>query len=115
MVKVYHRGKKRRLESLGDNLNRIEGEIDFLKANFRPSPEVNKFMRALQGERSYVIRQIHIGTQSQKEREEDRQERLAVANKNRSEKMKRTWRFVDAIQRNYYPKKSKKRLRSELT
>ncbi|OLD30275.1 MAG: hypothetical protein AUI62_01695 [Thaumarchaeota archaeon 13_1_40CM_2_39_7] len=77
--------------SLEDRLKDIERELEALKI-FRITPQLNKFNRNLMGERSFIL----------------------TANRNRSEKMKRTWRYLKAIQKNYPVKLSLRELRTAL-
>lgn len=103
------RAKSKRIAELKRTLEKIEQELGILR-KFRKTPQTEKLERHLQGERSYILRQIHTLSSSPKEQEEDKKKRVVVANKNRSEKMKRIWRFRKAIKKNYAPEKSEKEI-----
>jgi hypothetical protein len=107
--------RKKRLEDFKKSFENIEKEIRVLQS-FRSTPQQRRFLRQLFGERSYINRQIALATAAPAPLlAAERQKRAAEANKNRSEKMKRTWRYFSSIQENFYPDKSKKVLRSEFT
>lgn len=100
-----------RLQSLKDRLRDIERELEALKP-FRLTPQLKRFQRALFGEQSFVRKEISKLTATREEKETQRSERQSLANKNRSEKMKRVWRYLKAIQKNYPTKLSAKELRT---
>jgi hypothetical protein len=102
------RSQNKKIAELKKTLEKIEQELSILR-KFRRSPQTEKLERHLQGERSYILRQIHTLTSSPKE-QEDKKKRLVAANKNRSEKMKRIWRFRKAIKKNYAPEKTEKEI-----
>ena len=88
-----------KLQSFKDRLRDIENELEALKI-FRPTTQLAKFRRQLIGEQSFVKMEI-VKLQSRKEeREKAREERILSANKNRRDKMKRTWRYIKSIQKN---------------
>lgn len=101
------------LQSLKDRLRDIERELEALKI-FRLTPQLKKFQRALIGEQSFVKSEISRLTLSTEEKQTARSELLKIANKNRSEKMKRTWRYLKAIKKNYPVDLSTKELRTAL-
>jgi len=84
---------KKRIES-------IEREIQALSA-FRKTPQLQKFLRQLQGERSHVQQQIEQKTKTLEQAKADHEAKLAKAQHNRSEKNKRNWRYAKAIADNY--------------
>lgn len=102
-----------RVQSLKDRLRDIERELDALKV-FRLTPQLKKFQRALFGEQSFVRKEIAKLTSTKEEKEKQRSAQLQLANKNRSEKMKRTWRYLKAIKENYPTELSLRELRSAL-
>ena len=100
----------KKLQSLKNRLAEIDKELKVL-AQFRPTKALSEFKRRLQGEKSHVKQQIRI----QKPHKETRRERTRLqkqANRNRSQKMKRSWRYFRALQENYYPNKSLREIRS---
>ena len=97
---------KKQLESVESEIKKISG--------FRDTPALRKFIRNLQGEASHLREQISHSARTKEEKEIEQQERLYLANKNRSEKMKRTWRYLKVIQANYPTKLSLRELRSAL-
>lgn len=100
-----------KLEKLQKELDKINAELERL-IEFRETPFLKKFRRQLEGEKSQIMAQIAKLTQTQEKKQKERQERQQLANKNRSEKMKRTWRYLKAIQKNYPTKLSLRELRS---
>lgn len=104
------RRNRRKIAALKLRLGKIDQELSALR-QFRRTPHIEKLERHLQGERSYVKEQIR---KLERERIEKPFERTAAeANKRRSESMKKQWRFFKAIQKNQYPDKSVKEIRSE--
>lgn len=100
----------KKLQRLRQRLAEIETELKKLEG-FRATKALLQFRRQLAGEQSYLKRQIHL----QKPRRISAAERRRIAsqaNRNRSEKMKRTWRYFRAMQENYYPDKNLKEIRS---
>lgn len=103
----------KKIRSLRDALKNIKKELKALD-QFRPTKQLEKFRRRLAGEYSFVKRQIELIERAEKESIRTKKERLEKANRNRSEKNKRTWRYVKSIQQNYAPDKSLKEIRSLL-
>lgn len=95
---------------LRDRLQEIEDELRRLE-DFRTTKPLQQFKRQLLGELSYVNRQIQL-QKPQKLTARDKRRIQTEANRNRSEKMKRAWRYFEALQENYYPYKSLKEIRS---
>jgi len=94
-------------------LDSIRVEIDRL-SDFRDTTFVRKFRRQLEGEKSVILEKISKITQTKATKKKIRSEKISLANKNRSEKMKRTWRYLRAIQKNYPTKLSMRDLRTAL-
>jgi hypothetical protein len=101
---------KSEVRALKKRLSELEKEIKALQ-QFRPTKALDEFKRRLVGEQSYIKRQIQI-QKTRKETARERRRRLSQANRDRSEKMKRSWRYFKALQENYYPDKSMKEIRS---
>jgi hypothetical protein len=101
----------RKLEKLKQQLRDIQRELRALSV-FRQNRQLAKFKRQLLGEYSYVKRQMTLIQESKKTKEREHREMIVRANKNRSEKMKRTWRYMKNIQENYQPDKSLREIRS---
>lgn len=97
---------KKQLDSIKEEIERLSG--------FRDTPFVRKFRRQLEGEKSVILEKISKLTQTETSKEKIRSEIVQIANKNRSEKMKRTWRYLKAIQKNYPTKLSMRELRAAL-
>lgn len=87
-------------ESLEKRSKDIERELEALKI-FRLTPQLRKFQRTLQGELSFVKNEIARLTSTGEQKQQRRSDLVRRANKNRSEKMKRTWRYLKAIRNNY--------------
>ena len=98
-------------EKLEKQLESNKKEIENLRT-FRSTKYVKQLLRQLFGEQSFIKSQLRRLYQTQEEKEKERQERFSKANRNRSKKMKRTWRYFKAIQKNYPVKKSLRELRS---
>ncbi|MGI0102496.1 MAG: hypothetical protein ACREA7_07880 [Nitrosotalea sp.] len=88
------------LERLRKQLDSIKTEIDKL-SGFRDTSFVRKFRRQLEGENSVIREQIKRLTQTREQKETLQSITEKIANRNRSEKMKRTWRYLKAIKKNY--------------
>lgn len=101
------------LDKLQKQLNTISSEIQDLE-KFRESNPLKQFKRQLQGELSHIKEKIRQLTETPTEKIEKAVERITLANQNRSEKNKRIWRYVKAIQKNYRPDLSLKEIRSML-
>ncbi|CUR52046.1 conserved protein of unknown function [Nitrosotalea devaniterrae] len=87
-------------ESLEKRSKDIERELEALKG-FRLTPQLRKFQRTLIGEQSFVKGEIARLKSTGGQKEQRHADRIKLANKNRSEKMKRTWRYLRAIRDNY--------------
>ncbi|MBM2819833.1 MAG: uncharacterized protein HW410_1515 [Nitrosarchaeum sp.] len=102
-----------RLDSLRKRIEEIEKELEALKG-FRLTPNLKKFQRALFGEQSFVKSKLEKLSQTAESKIKIAFEKNSLANKNRSSKMKRTWRYLKAIQQNYFPKLTLSELRTAL-
>ena len=102
-----------KLDILQRQLDRIKTEIKAL-SGFRDIPSVRKLRRQLEGESSVVKAKIAKITEPNEKKEMLQSEAEKIANKNRSEKMKRTWRYLKAIKENYPVDLSTKELRTAL-
>jgi hypothetical protein len=89
-----------RLEKLQATINKIDEELAAL-AKFRQTPQNKRFIRQLHGERSYIKGQITKVTMTEEQRRRQQEEGRISANRNRTEKMKRAWRFFEAMEKNY--------------
>jgi len=103
----------RRIKRLEKDFELIKDEISKLES-FRDTVLLRKFKRQLQGELSSLRNQIKITTETREQKEDDKQKRRNKANRNRSVKNKRVWNYVKSIQRNYFPDKSLKEIRTSL-
>jgi hypothetical protein len=81
------------------DLETIEKELQTL-STFRKTPQLEKFVRQLHGERSFIKRQIDQAS-GIVHRRGATPEQLARAQHNRSEKNKRNWRYAKAISDTY--------------
>ncbi len=79
---------------------------------FRKVKLVNELVRNLFAEQSNLKHEIKKLGATQEQKQILRLERNTLANKNRSEKMKRSFRYFGAIQQNFFPEKSTKEIRS---
>lgn len=104
---------ERRAENLRKQLDSINSEIQRL-SDFRDTAFTRKFRRQLEGEKSVILAKLGKITQSQQEKEAERIQNRNHANRMRSQKMKRTWRYLRAIQQNYQIKMTLKELRTAL-
>ncbi|MDE1816705.1 MAG: hypothetical protein KGI11_09130 [Thaumarchaeota archaeon] len=102
-----------KLDILQRQLDSIKTEIKAL-SGFRDIPSVRKLRRQLEGESSVVKAKIAKITEPSEKKEMLQSEAEKLANKNCSEKMKRTWRHLKAIKENYPIKMSTKELRTAL-
>lgn len=100
-----------RKEKLERELKANKREISTLQT-FRLTKPVKQLLRQLFGEQSHIRSQLRRLLQTQTENEKTRQERVENANKNRSQKMKRTFRYLNAILKNYPIDMTLKELRS---
>jgi uncharacterized coiled-coil DUF342 family protein len=102
-----------KLDKLQKELNAIGSEIQELE-KFRETNPLKRFKRQLQGELSHIKEKIRQSTETPSEKVERAVERVSLANQNRSEKNKRIWRYVKAVQKNYRPDLSLKVIRTQL-
>lgn len=102
-----------KLDKLQKELNAISSEIQDLE-KFRETNPLKRFKRQLQGELSHIKEKIKQLTETPTEKIERAVERVTLANQNRSEKNKRIWRYVKAIQKNYRPDLSLREIRTQL-
>jgi 23S rRNA G2069 N7-methylase RlmK/C1962 C5-methylase RlmI len=98
-------------EKLEKDLEENKKEISSLQI-FRQTKPVKQLLRQLFGEQSQIRSQLRKLLQTQEEKEKTRQERVEKANKNRSQKMKRTYRYFRAILQNYPIDMSLREIRS---
>ena len=101
------------LDKLQKQLDAISSEIQEL-GKFRETNSLKRFKRQLQGELSHIKEKIRQLAETPSEKIQRTVERVTLANQNRSEKNKRIWRYVKAIQRNYRPDLSLKEIRTQL-
>lgn len=87
-------------EDLERDLEANQKEISTLQS-FRQTKYVKQHLRQLFGEQSFIKKQIRQLQSTQESKEKERQERIVKANQNRSEKMKRSWRYFKSILENY--------------
>ena len=93
------------------DLEVIDREIEAL-STFRKTPQLQKFIRQLQGERSHILQKQQRAAATTQQRDAERGRRLLKAQHNRSEKNKRNWRYAKAMSKTWgYPVK---KVRSEL-
>lgn len=95
-------------------MGKVSSEIKRLQ-EFRQTPVLKKFLRQLIGERSILQSKIRKRNQSIKSKEVEKQKRRTDANKNRSQKMRRSWNYFRAIKKNYNTGKSVKEIRSDFS
>ncbi len=100
-------------DKLAEQLEAVKTEIARLEG-FRDTPFARKFRRQLEGEKSVILARLKKITATQEEKETETIRIRNHANRMRSEKMKRTWRYLKSIQQNYHPEKSLKELRTAL-
>ena len=103
--------KKERLEK---QLVENNKEISTLQS-FRQTKHVKQLVRQLFGEQDFIKKQIVKLQSTVTSREITKQQRITRANHNRSEKMKRSWNYFKAIQKNYPIKMSLREIRSAFT
>lgn len=94
-------------------IKKINSELKDLE-KFRDTTFLKKFKRQLQGELSTIKEQLRKRKETKQDKVKRRLEKNKIANKNRSAKNKRVWKYVKSIQKNYYPDKSIKEIRSQL-
>ena len=103
----------KKLDRLRKELSSIKTEIENV-GSFRDTSILRKFKRQLEGEKSNMLSEIKKSTLTKTEKEKKNQQKRTTANKNRSSKNKRVWNYVKSIQRNYFPNKSLKEIRTAL-
>ncbi len=101
----------KKIEKIQQEIESNKKEIEKLES-FRQTKQVKQFLRHLFGEQSFLKQQLGKLSRKQTIPSERRQR---IANQNRSEKMKRTWRYFRAIHQNYDTGKSLRELRSEFS
>ncbi len=101
-----------RVENLKEQLNRIQQEILDLD-KFRDTPQLRKFRRQLEGEKSEIKAKISKLTETQEQKTTEHQKILQRANHNRRSKMTRYWNYLRAVQENYFPNMSLKEIRKQ--
>ena len=100
------------IDKLLKQLKDIERELETLRV-FRLTPQLKKFHRALIGEQSFIKSELKKLTET-RSKKSTLTKRTKLANKNRSEKMKRTWRYIRSIKENYRVDLSLRELRTAL-
>jgi hypothetical protein len=103
----------KKLARLEKDLESITKELTSVDS-FRDTPASRKFKRQLQGDLSNIKEQIKKLNETIEQKQESKIKIHNKANQNRSSKNKRNWNYVKSIQRNYYPDKSLKEIRSLL-
>jgi hypothetical protein len=88
-----------KVDRIKKDLEAIEKELQAL-STFRKTPQLQKFIRQLHGERSFIKRQIDQAS-GIVHRRGATPEQLARAQHNRSEKNRRNWRYAKAISDTY--------------
>lgn len=104
----------KKIEKLKKELELNKKEIENLQS-FRPTKQTKQFLRHLFGEHSFLQSKLRKLQSSKQEDQRSKEARLETANKKRSDKMKRSWRYFRAIQENYPVKLSSKEIRSEFS
>lgn len=99
------------IDKLKKQLDAVKAEIEKLSA-FRDTPFVKKFRRQLEGEQSFIKNKILEASKSKEETQAQKDALRNIANKNRSQKMKRTWRYLRSIKENYPIDDSMRELRT---
>ncbi len=103
----------KKLDQLRKQLQSIQDEITKL-SEFRETQALKKFQRQLRGESSVIKETIRKLTLTTQEKQQLKKQKQTKANRNRSSKNIRSWNYVKSIQRNYFPNKSLKEIRSAL-
>jgi len=103
----------RKIDRLRKELTSIKAEIENL-GSFRDTSILRKFKRQLEGEKSNTLSEIKKSTLTKSQKEKEKQKKRTIANRNRSSKNKRVWNYVKSVQRNYFPDKSLKEIRTSL-
>ncbi|MCV0411260.1 hypothetical protein [Nitrosopumilus sp.] len=104
----------RKIDRLRSEIEVIKKEIEQLQV-FRQTAQTKKFLRQLMGERMNIQNQIQKLLKSKNQKEEERQKKRSDANKNRSQKMRRSWNYFRSIQKNFDTGKSLREIRSEFS
>jgi len=103
----------RKIQRLEKDFDSIKEELVKLES-FRDTILLRKFKRQLQGELSNIKEEFNRLTETREQKEEQKQTRRNKANRNRSVKNKRVWKYVKSIKENYFPDKSLKEIRTSL-
>lgn len=103
----------KKLDQLKKQFKTIQAELEGLSA-FRETTALKKFQRQLRGELSVIKENIQKLTSTKQDKEQLRKNKQTHANRNRSSKNRRIWNYIKSIQKNYYPDKSLKEIRSLL-
>jgi regulator of replication initiation timing len=99
-------------KTLEQRVKEIQKELSALK-KFRKTKQRDQFVRQLVGEQSYLKRQLsRLASLPKRVTKREKQRRLSRANKQRRIKMKRSYDYFRAIQKNYYPDMSLRQIRS---
>jgi len=101
----------RRIKRLEKDFESIKEELAKLES-LRDTILLRKFKRQLQGELSNIKEEFNRLTETREQKEEQKQKKRNEANRNRSVKNKRVWNFMKSIQRNWYPDKPIKEIRT---
>ncbi|WP_457764739.1 hypothetical protein [Candidatus Nitrosopumilus sp. bin_68KS] len=104
----------RKIDRLRSEIEVIKKEIEQLQV-FRQTAQTKKFLRQLMGERMNIQNQIQKLLKSKNQKEEEKQKKRSDANKNRSQKMRRSWNYFRSIQKNFDTGKSLREIRSEFS
>ena len=104
-------GYVKRIKRLEKDFESIKEELSKLES-FRDTILLRKFKRQLQGELSNIKEKFNKLTETREQKEAGLQKKRNEANRNRSVKNKRVWNFMKSIQRNWYPDKPIKEIRT---
>lgn len=102
-----------KLTRLKKDFESINKELENLNS-FRDTPALRKFKRQLQGDLSNIKEQIKKLNETIEEKQAEKIKIHNKANQNRSSKNKRNWNYAKSIQKNYFPDKSPREIRSAL-
>lgn len=102
----------RNLDKLEKQLESVQTEINRL-SGFRDTPQLRKFRRQLEGEKSEIKARISKLTETLDQKTTEQQKVRERANHNRRSKMTRYWNYLKAIQANYFPDMSLKEIRKQ--
>ena len=103
----------RKLDKLRKQIKTIQEELERL-SEFRETQAQKKFQRQLRGESSVIKESIIKLSLTTQDKIILRKHRQAQANRNIIVKNKRVWNYVKSIQRNYFPNKPLKEIRTSL-